>query len=93
MQEPETDKERGSLIQTARGLCCADILFSNAEIFNSFTGEWQHTSFSVKDGMEERIIWGLPDDGDLSCSNGSPLVGKTDKVYPGVPATDIDCAF
>lgn len=39
------------LIQAARGLASADILFSNAEVFNPFTGEWQPTDFAVKDGI------------------------------------------
>ena len=51
MREPEPDKERESLIQAARGLAAADFLFSNAEVFNPFTGEWQHTAFAVKDGV------------------------------------------
>jgi len=51
MREPEPDKERERLIQVARGLAPADILFSNAEVFNPFVGEWQHTAFAVKDGI------------------------------------------
>jgi adenine deaminase len=50
MRRQQGSDENTSLIQAARGLGCADILFSNAEVFNPFTGEWQHTSFSVKDG-------------------------------------------
>jgi adenine deaminase len=49
--EPEAEKKRVSLIQAARGLTCADILFSDAEVFNPFTGEWQHTDFAIKDGV------------------------------------------
>ena len=51
MTGPEAEKKRERLVQAARGLASADILFSNAEVFNPFTGEWQHTGFAIRDGV------------------------------------------
>jgi len=51
MTEPEAEKKRESLIQASRGLSCADILFSDAEVFNPYIGEWQHTDFATRDGV------------------------------------------
>jgi adenine deaminase len=42
---------RKTLIPAARGIVPADILFTNAEIFNPFTGDWEDTSFAVSDGI------------------------------------------
>jgi adenine deaminase len=51
MTGPEAEKKRERLIQAAGGPASADILFSNAEVFNPFTGEWQHTGFATRDGI------------------------------------------
>jgi adenine deaminase len=51
MKESQESSNDTSLIQAARGLTCADIMFSNVEVFNPFTGDWQHTGFAVKDGV------------------------------------------
>jgi adenine deaminase len=51
MKGPEAEKRRESLVQAARGLASADILFSDALVFNPFIGEWQHTDFAVRDGV------------------------------------------
>lgn len=51
MKEPEAEKRRERLLQAARGLASADILFSGAELFNPFLGEWQSTDFAVVDGI------------------------------------------
>lgn len=39
------------LIAAARGDIPADILFTDAEVFNPFTCSWELTSFGVKDGI------------------------------------------
>ena len=36
MKGPEAEKRRESLVQAARGLASADILFSDALVFNPF---------------------------------------------------------
>jgi adenine deaminase len=40
-----------TLIQVSRGMVPADILFTDAEIFNPFTGTWEDASFAVSDGI------------------------------------------
>jgi len=51
MKEPGEEKGRERLLQAARGLARADILFSDAEVFNPFSGEWQSADFAVMDGI------------------------------------------
>ncbi|MDD1705731.1 MAG: adenine deaminase [Methanoregulaceae archaeon] len=51
MKEPYERTDDTSLIQAARGLTYADILFTNAVVFNPFIGEWEQTGFAVKDGV------------------------------------------
>ncbi len=43
--------KKKTLIQAARGIIPADILFTDAEIFNPFTGTWEDSSFAVSSGI------------------------------------------
>jgi len=51
MTSPWNNIGRKTLIPAARGVVPADILFTNADIFNPFTGTWEDTSFAVSDGI------------------------------------------
>ncbi|NTV00998.1 MAG: hypothetical protein HGA55_07760, partial [Methanoregulaceae archaeon] len=41
---------RQGLVDAARGLRTTGTLFSNAEVFNPFTCEWELTDFAVEKG-------------------------------------------
>ncbi len=49
--ETRRPSRRESLIRAAQGMVPADILFSNAERFNPFTGDWERGDFAVSAGV------------------------------------------
>jgi adenine deaminase len=44
-------EKKDRLIDAARGMVKADAVFSNAELFNPFTCEWERGSFAITDGV------------------------------------------
>lgn len=66
---------RTTLIQAARGLIPADILFHNAERFNPFTCAWETGDFAVSNGM---VI------GSGSCRARTEVDLKNRRVVPGL---------
>jgi adenine deaminase len=44
-------KNRHRLIDVARGIKPADVVFSNADIFNPFSCEWEHGTLAVANGI------------------------------------------
>ena len=48
---PEAEKREREPGTGSKGSRLCGYRFSNAEVFNPFTGEWQHTGFAVRDGI------------------------------------------
>jgi adenine deaminase len=61
-----------SLLCAARGREPADTVFSNADLFNPFTGEWALTDFAVKNGIV--IGTGTYDGSTVLDLEGAPVI-------------------
>ncbi len=75
METRRSPTRRETLIQAARGLVPADILFRNAERFNPFTCAWETGDFAVSDGV---VI------GSGSCRAKTEVDLKNRRVVPGL---------
>jgi adenine deaminase len=75
MTFPKDNPGRKTLVQAARGMVPADILFTDAEIFNPFTGTWEDNSFAVRSG----IVTGIG-----SCRAKKEVNLKNRRVVPGL---------